>query len=420
MTMNNHRQHAHPPVDGGDAHIMILVTQLERAGAQKIAIAQARHFHQCGYRVTLCFFYDKQKLLTELERSEPYRLLDLRAKLPGDRRLVAFLRLLRSLWTLYRYLRKEEVRAIETLTHYSNVLGIPIAWLARVPVRIASQRNVLAGFPRWFLRLDTFVVNSGMATMMVAVSDDTRRFCIATEGMRPDRVITIPNGVDASIFSPMQRASDTTALRDELGVPENALIIICVARLHPQKGHSYLLEALETLRDARSDFVCLLVGDGPERGSIESHVSARGLQHCVRLLGNRPDVARLLAVSDIFVLPSLHEGLSNALLEAMAVGLPVVASDVSGMDEILVNGETGFLVPAADSNALASALTWLLDDEGLRTRMGRAARQHVLTRYSQDVMLKRYEQVLMSQLAAKGRLTTPSRAPYQRNAGSGT
>jgi glycosyltransferase involved in cell wall biosynthesis len=141
-----------------------------------------------------------------------------------------------------------------------------------------------------------------------------------------------------------------------------------------------LLEALAST-SVRTDDAVLVVGEGPERDRLEDIARRRGLR-CVRFLGARPDIPQLLAASDLFVLPSLWEGLPMALLEGMAAGLPVIATDVAGSRQVVVNGESGLLVPPGDPTALASAMTGLLADDAERTRLGRAARQRVESEFS--------------------------------------
>lgn len=384
------------------ASILILVTQLERAGAQKVALRQARYFHQRGYQVTLCFFYDKYDLLAEMSRQEPYQVKSLEAKVPGQSRLVNGLRAFRALWRLYRLLRREQIEVVETLTHYSNVLGIMIAWLARVPVRISSQRNTLLGFSSWFLRLDAWLVNSRLVDEMVAVSDETRRFCVDVEGMNPQKVVVIPNGINLEEFDRSQWAvEDLCRLRTSLKILPSARVVLTVARLHPQKGHRYLIQAAPKILATCPNTIFLLVGDGEERTTIEWSIRDASLSEYFRLLGTRRDVPRLLALADLFVLPSIYEGMPNVVLEAMAAKLPVVATDVDGTSEVVADGETGVLVPPANPEALGDAIISLLEKPTYWEKMGQRGYQRVQTQFSEHVMCCRYEKLIQTLLDKK-------------------
>jgi glycosyltransferase involved in cell wall biosynthesis len=255
----------------------------------------------------------------------------------------------------------------------------------------AGQRWLL-GAKRAGFRL-AYRLGGRLADGFVAVSDDVATAVSRAYHPPRDRLFVIPNGIDVDRYR--QRGErDTT--RAEMGVAPGGRLIIVVAKLFAQKGHAVLLDALASATVGAEDVV-LLVGEGPERERLEQLVRDRGLA-CVRFLGNRPDVPRLLAASDLFVLPSLWEGLPMALLEAMASGLPVIATDVAGSRQVVIGGESGRLIPPGDADALASAIRELIADEPARQRLGRAARQRVEAEFSATRQAARhaaaYEQVL--------------------------
>jgi glycosyltransferase involved in cell wall biosynthesis len=190
-------------------------------------------------------------------------------------------------------------------------------------------------------------------------------------------LFVIPNGVDTDRYP---APSDRDAVRRSLGVAPDGRLLIVVAKLYAQKGHAVLLEALATARLGPHD-AALFVGDGPERPSLERVARDRDLR-AVHFLGNRPDVPQLLAASDLFVLPSLWEGLPMALLEGMASGLPVIATDVAGSRQVVVHGQSGILVSPGDAPALAAAITDLMGDELARARLAAAARMRVEQEFS--------------------------------------
>ncbi len=386
-----------------DFSVVILVTQMEHAGAQRVALAQAYHLHERGYEVTLCFFYDKGGLLTDIQRQAPFRVVDLEAKSADQPRIINLLSTVCAVGRLYRLLRRDCIDVVMTFTHYSNVVGILVAWLAGVPVRISSQRNTLLGFPRWFLRADAWLVNSPLVDMMTAVSEMTRSFCIKVEGMAPHKVVTIPNGIDLAGFErqrlPTQAAR--ASLRGTLDIPEQSRVLITVARLHPQKGHTYLVRAAPYILTVCPDVVFVLAGDGESQKEIEDLINQLGLSRHFRLFGTRGDIPQLLAISDLFVLPSLYEGMPNAVLEAMASQLAVIATRADGNQEIVVHAQTGLLVPKGDPTALAQAVIALLTNEPVRQAMGLAGYTRVRTKFSQEIMLRRHEALIQALLARK-------------------
>jgi glycosyltransferase involved in cell wall biosynthesis len=171
-------------------------------------------------------------------------------------------------------------------------------------------------------------------------------------------------------------------LRASLGLARDAKVAGVIARLTEQKGHRFLFEAMESARLA--DVQLIVIGDGELRDALQQDVATRGLTSRVRFLGARRDLGNLLGAMDVFVLPSLWEGLPLSLVLAMGAAVPVVATDVAGIPEVVQNGDTGLLVPPADGPALGHALERLFDDAELRSRMGQRARTMVLPRYGVD------------------------------------
>ncbi|NUM43749.1 MAG: glycosyltransferase family 4 protein [Anaerolineales bacterium] len=382
--------------------IAILVTQLELAGAQKVAFTQARYFHRHGYETTLCFFYDKYNLLTTVQQQEPFEIVSLEAKVAGKSALTNILYTIRALWRLYWLLRNKRIQILETLTHYSNILGILVGWLAGVPIRISSQRNTLIGFPKWFLWLDATLVNSKLVDLMISVSEETRRFCIENEGMFPEKITTILNGINLTEYeNTTEKKNAALQIRSALNIPQNSPVILTVGRLHPQKGHPYLIESAPQILAKFPDSIFVFAGEGDERQSIENHILRLGLPDHFRLLGVREDVPVLLQMADLFVLPSIFEGLPNVVLEAMASHRAVVATKVDGTQEVVVEQDTGLLVPKADPDTLAQAIIFLLQNTAQREQMGLNGYLRVREHFSEELMCQNYEKTILSLLQKK-------------------
>jgi glycosyltransferase involved in cell wall biosynthesis len=214
---------------------------------------------------------------------------------------------------------------------------------------------------------------------VIAISDGVRAV-LERAGVRPDRIRVVPSGVDTEAFAvaPDVRAAERRAWQ----VADDDVVAIVVGVLERRKGHATLFEAAGRLRESRLRWV--VCGAGSQEAALRADAAARGID--VRFLGFRADVARCLAAADVAVLPSLHEGLGVAALEAMAAGRPVVASRVGGLAEVVADGETGRLVPAGDAAALAAALASLASVPAERTRMGDAGRARVRARFSATSM----------------------------------
>ncbi len=207
-----------------------------------------------------------------------------------------------------------------------------------------------------------------------------RRLCIEEEGSNPDRTFVVRNGLDLPRFDAAARQRLENPPR-----PGRPLIAV-VANLWPVKGHRTLLEAIRQVHARRPDARFALVGDGPERPFLEQRIRESGLAAAVDLLGTRYDVPALLARSDAACLPSLAEGLPNAVMEAMAAGLPVVATAVGGTPELVIPGETGLLVPPCQAEPLARALLEVLSDPDSGRKMGARGRRLIAREYSLDAL----------------------------------
>ena len=221
----------------------------------------------------------------------------------------------------------------------------------------------------------------------IAVSDDVGAAVRRQFHPPPGRVVTIPNGVDTERYGQL---IDRAAVRERVGIPGDARVLIVVAKLMKQKGHEFLLRALPSLFERFPDLHVLLVGDGPLRSRLTDDIAQLPGAARVHLAGNRRDVGDLLAASDLFVLPSLWEGLPMALLEAMATGLPAVVTDVSGSGQVVVDGESGLVVPPGDVERLCAAIGPMLDDPDRAKRMGIAGRRRVDRFFSARVQAARH------------------------------
>jgi len=211
---------------------------------------------------------------------------------------------------------------------------------------------------------------------VIAVSKQNAELLTSYYGLRSDKITIVHNGVDLPDFKESDIAQARAALRAELGLPEQAIIILTLARLAPNKGHRYLIEAVPEVLRTHPNVHFVFAGEHDQAEPVIAQISALGLGSHVHLLGFRSDTQDLLAGSDFFALPSLAEGFSLALVEALAAGLLTVATDVGGAGEVIRDGEGGLLVPPAASAALAAALNHLLSlDEAEIQRQRRAARR---------------------------------------------
>jgi glycosyltransferase involved in cell wall biosynthesis len=211
---------------------------------------------------------------------------------------------------------------------------------------------------------------------------------LAAAGVLPDRITIIPSGVDCRRFAPPSPRLRAEA-RAGLGLATDEIAVGAVGGLEPRKGHRYLVEALGYLRGTLPAVRCFIAGDGSQREVLEDQIRRLGLDDAIRLTGSIPDSRALLWAIDIFVQPSIKEGLGVALLEAMACGLPGIASRAGGMVEVIEDGHSGRLVTAADAGALAQALRELIESPNARGAIGVAARDRAATNFSMETMARK-------------------------------
>jgi glycosyltransferase involved in cell wall biosynthesis len=210
----------------------------------------------------------------------------------------------------------------------------------------------------------------------------------------------IHNGVDTRRFSPDSHARDR--VRAELGIGPSDFCIGCVGNLLPVKDHLTVLRALPDFDAAGRSWRLLLIGEGSERGKLEAHIEAHGqLKGRVCLMGSSSRVPEMLNALDVYILPSLAEGISNSLLEAMATGVPVIATATGGNPEVILDGKSGLLFPVSDCGKLAQRLKLLASDSGIRERLSQEAMRRIREYFSLDSMIHKYEH-LYERLAAEG------------------
>lgn len=284
---------------------------------------------------------------------------------------------------LARWLRLAEVDLVHTRNAEPFFYGCAAAKLARTKHIVHSEHGRTfddrpARF--WLQRVMT-----RHADAVFAVSAQLRADVAYHVGIDATRIEVVHNGVDLNRFDRTNR----NAARAELGIHPESVAVGSVGRLVPVKNYSLLLRALSdpALRQTQT----FLIGDGPERPALEALVRSLGMQDRVRLLGHRDDVSALLAALDIFVLPSVSEGMSNTLLEAMACAVAPVVSDVGGNVEIVRDAMEGLSFPSGDEAALRLALSTLCADPVRREQIGLAARQRVLSDFDLHSMIQRYE-----------------------------
>ena len=369
--------------------ILFVGTQMAIGGAQKVLLEQALWFYERGHKVMAVFFYDKEGLHQKWQDISPFPIHSLNAFQQGGNVLVNSFSLLSGLWKLWKLMRWEKFDVIESFTHDSNMVALPLAWLAGIVIRIASHQGVIDGFQRWREKLHSWIINLGIADILVAVSTRTQRQAEA-EGVKPERITVIPNGITPIDLELVNRSNT----RKEAGVTNSDLYLLSVGRLVYQKGHEFLIHAMPNVLRQYPNTKVGICGDGILRPQLEEKILKLDLSNSVELLGQWDDVSRFLAIADVFILPSRWEGLPIALLEAMSVGLPVIATRVEGVEEVVEDQVHGLLVPVEDSEALEKAILQLINDPKQRNEMGMAASLRIKQQYTVNHMCEEYLKII--------------------------
>jgi sugar transferase (PEP-CTERM/EpsH1 system associated) len=314
------------------------------------------------------------------------------------------------IWQLYRLFRRERPDVVHTHAWGTLIEGLFAARMARVPVVVHGEHGTLQLRPhqRWLQRRGWSAANR-----VLAVSSRLADRITLETGFPRERISVIRNGVDLSRFGAIERSSARAAL----GLTSDAQVVATVGRLVPVKDHMTLIEAMALIR-RDLNVTLVIAGDGPLRESLAARAAERGIDDRVRFLGHRPDVESVLRAADVFVLSSESEGLSNTILEAMASGLPVVATRVGGADEMVLDGETGVLLPPRSPRELADALESVLNNPARSTAMGAAGRARIEAEFGLQGMLQRYEAMYLDAMGVKSarfRDGNPSRPAVQRS-----
>jgi len=300
---------------------------------------------------------------------------------------------------LARFLRQERVSVMHCHDQYSNFFSTLSARMAGVPVIIASKR--------WLHSSMTYRIANGIgfraATRVLANSESVARSLRVDDRLGSGRIVVIPNFVDDAAFQP-PTAAESTQWRTELGLEGDVLVVGIVASLLPIKDHATLLRAAAQLAPQWPALRIVIVGQGPELDRLRQLATSLGIGGIVRFAGLRPQVPSLHFLFDVSVLCSVSEGFPNSLVEAMAAGRPIVATDVGGVRDAVRDGENGLLVPAGDVPALAGALATLLGSRERRHEMGAAGCERARREFHARVVVRSLEQLY-------DRLLTAHRVP---------
>lgn len=350
--------------------ILQIIPTLARGGAEKQLVLLASHLARDEFEVHVCALSAGGPLTDDLQQAGiPLEILGKRWKADP----IAW-------WQLRRHVGKLRPDLVQTWLFAANAYGRTAARSAGVRRIVASERCVDSWKAPWQLALDRRL--APRTDTIIVNSRGVEEFYRA-QGIPPAKLRLIYNGIGPAPASTLSR----DALCDQLGVPHTSHLIGAVGRLWHQKRIKDVIWAADLIKVIRDDTHLLIIGDGPLREDLELFRDKCHIADKVHFLGVRGDVMQLMPHLDLLWLASSYEGLPNVIMEAMSAGVPVVATDIWGNNELVVHGETGFLVPVGDRAGLARFAYKILEDPELRARLGAAGRERVLGEFSVQKMV---------------------------------
>jgi glycosyltransferase involved in cell wall biosynthesis len=357
-------------------NILHITETSEAGGSEAILAYTASNLDPKQYRSVVCLLEDGW-LHGELER------LGVKSVIIENKRSYDPV----FLANLIGLVRREKIDLIHAYEFVTTFYGAVTAKLTRIPAIGAIHGK--GYFTEKTRRRIAYKIAVGLSSQIVAVSNDLKNYLESELHLKNhDKIMVIPNGIDINKHTPGKMNPE---LKRQLGIPDDALVCGTVGALAEVKGFPYLIEAAGKVANVFPNFRLLLVGEGRQEAVLKEKILSMGLQKIVIMTGFRSDIPDLLNLFDLYVCSSLSEGLSLSIMEALAAGKPVVATNVGGNPELIIQRENGLLVPPKDPEALADNIIALLRDKVLRDSMSRNGRKLVESKYSLEKMVESYQ-----------------------------
>ena len=383
--------------------VIHIITRLDMGGSAQNTLLTASNHDPQRYSVRLIKGSTHESAMTEVETQlVKDRLADAQKKgvevinIPSLVRRISPLNDIKAFFSIFFLLRRSKPDIVHTHTSKAGILGRLAAWIARVPIIIHTPHgHVFYGhfgrsLSKIFLQMEKLL---GKITQhQISLTQEEDSDYVRLRVSKPNNTSVIHSGVDVHRF--IEGATQRAKKRKELGIPSDSLIVGYVGWLIPIKGVTHLVNAMARVAEQHPKSLLVVVGKGDDKGEeemrLKEQVASLGLADRVRFLGWRADVDEIMGCFDVFVLPSSNEGMGRVLVEAMAGGLPIVASCVGGIPDLVKDGQNGLLVPPKDAAALEKAISDLLADKKKRKRMGKAGKK-VCRAYSAETMVEKID-----------------------------
>ncbi|MDP1624368.1 MAG: glycosyltransferase [bacterium] len=379
---------------GSKFNIVFIIDGLGMGGAERLMVPILKNLNREWFEPRVCFF--------QIRNGSPIA-EDIRAlNVPVDFLPIPYLRDMMGILRLRKYLKDVNADLVHTQLEFADVFGNIAAKLLRLPSvstvhTMPAQDMELRS--RIHQEVELFCLRK-FCNAIISVSEEAREFYLKISKIPPDKLRTIYNGVDIASLVNVTAQKDPYSIREQFGIPQDAKLLVTVAVLRELKGIQFMIRALPLILSKYSDVYYLIVGSGPYKDALEYEVERVGVKSRVIFSGQRSDVNQILLAADIFALPTLTEALPTVLAEAMAARLPIVASAVGGIPEMILDGENGILTSPSDSQTLADACISLLTDTKRAKAMGEAGWQVVNRKFNIQIQVKQLESLYLGLVKA--------------------
>jgi len=391
--------------------ILHVVTRLDMGGSAQNTLITALNHDPLLFDVCLIKGSTRESAMTTEEKRLLHDQLNAAAKkgitiidLPPLVRRISLWNDLKAFLQIWSLIRRLKPHIVHTHTSKAGVIGRMAAWVSRVPIVIHTPHghvfygHFCSSLSRLFLALERLFAR--ISHHLIALTPAEGKDYLTLNVSKPDSISVIHSGVDLSRFQKAKK--QRSRKRKDLGIQPDSLVVGFVGWLLPIKGVRFLVEAMAGVVQQHPKSLLLLVGKGEKEKELRKQAENLGLTDNIHFLGWCQDVEEIMTGFDLFVLPSLNEGMGRVLVEAMALGLPIVASSVGGIPDLVKNEQNGLLVPPADAAALARAISDLLEDKGKRKRMGEAGKR-MCRAYSAEAMMAQINDLYRSLLEVHSR-----------------
>jgi len=369
--------------------VLHIITRLDRGGSAENTFLTVTGLDKDSYDVTLMSGPVEDSMQDRTKQIEAHGIKYIFiSELARD---INFIKDLKTLFKIYIFLRKEKFDIVHTHTSKAGFLGRLAAKLAGVPIVVHTPHGHV--FFGYFKPVKTKIfiffekLSSHITDKIVALTNREKDDYILFKTTREEKSVVINSGVDLNKFKELS-FRDKQSFKKELGLPENSLIAGTVGRLVPVKGQEFLIEAAKHIIPKFPSTLFMFTGDGHLRQNLNKKALEMGIKENVIFLGWRDDVDMIISIYDVFVLPSLNEGMGRVLVEAMALGKPIVASHIGGIPDLITQGKNGFLVPPRNPEQLAKYIQILIEDKEKRESMGQAGKK-ISLKFSKEIMVEK-------------------------------